>query len=138
MESDRDAITGIIGIFSGHRNPELSLTGETVKEFADLMHKTVGKEPIHPPPPARLGYYYGFFIHAPKELAKRFDLPSDFSLYHGVITERKGREKKHWRDVAGVEQFLINQAREQGYGELLEKGGVSKSERSSESPNQSE
>ena len=128
MESRKDAITGIIGIFSGHHNPELSLVGEAVKEFADLIKTTIGKEPIHPPPPARLGYYYGFLIHVPKELMKRFELPTELSVYHGVITERKDREQKHWRDVAKVEQFLINQAYKQGYGDLLDKVGVTKSE----------
>lgn len=128
MESKKDVITGIIGLFSGHPNPELLLAGEAVEEFAGLIKTTIGKEPIHPPPPARLGYYYGFLVHVPKELAKRFELPADFNVYHGVITEQKDREQKHWRDVAKAEQFLINQAHKQGYGDLLEKVGVTKSE----------
>ena len=128
MESKKDEIIGIIGLFSGRPNPELSLKGEAAAQFADLIKSTIGKEPIHPPPPARLGYYYGFLVHVPKELAERFKLLMDYSIYHGVVTERKGREQKHWRDVANVEQFLITQAYDQDYGDLLEKVKVTKPE----------
>lgn len=128
MESKKDAITARIGVFSGRPNPELSLTGEVLEELASLVKRTIGREPIHPPPPPRLGYYYGFLIQTPNELAKRLELPAEFSVYHGVIAEGKGREKRHWRDVAKVERFLIYQAYEQGLGEFLEKVGVEKPE----------
>lgn len=128
MESTKEAITGIIGLFSGQPNPELTLTGEVVKEFADLVKAAVGKEPTHPPPAPRLGCYYGFLVQVPNGLVKRLELAAEFSVYYGVITERKAREEKHWRDTAKVERFLINQAYKQGYGELLKKVGVKKSE----------
>jgi hypothetical protein len=128
MESKQDAITVIIGVFSGRPNPELSLTGKVVKELANLVETTLGKEPIHPPPPTGLGYYYGFVLQSPKELAERFGFPVEFRVYHGVLTERAGREQKHWRDVAKVEQFLIDLAYEEGYGDVLEHVGVDKLE----------
>ena len=99
-----------------------------VEKFTGLVKATIGKEPIHPPPPAKLGYYYGFRVHIPEEIAKRSELPAELNVYHGVVTVNKKREQEHWRDVAGVEQFLINQAREQGYGNILEKTGGAKSE----------
>jgi hypothetical protein len=124
MQPKQDAITATVGVFSGRPNPELSLAGEVVQEFADLVKATLGKEPIHPPPPARLGYYYGFVLHSPKELAERLGLPREFKVYHGVLTEREGRVQNHWRDVAQIERFLIDLAHEQGYGDLLEHFGV--------------
>ncbi len=126
MEPKKDAITATIGIFSGRPNPEVLLTGGLAEEFASLVKTTIGKEPIHPPPPPKLGIYYGFFVQIPGELAKRLALPAEFNMYHGVLTEGKGREQNHWRDVAKVERFLIEQSLKQGHGELLEKVGVEK------------
>lgn len=126
MESNKDTITVTIGVFSGHPNPKLSLDAEAVEKLAELVRTARGKEPGPPPPPPRLGYYYGFFVEAPRELAKRLELPLEFSLYEGVITEGKGRDQKHWRDVAHIEQFLFEQAWKHGYGELLEKVGGEK------------
>lgn len=128
MEPKKDAIIATIGIFSGRPNPELMLSGKVAEKLANLVKTTLGKESIHPPPPPRLGYYYGFLVQTSKELAKRLELPVEFNVYHGVITERYGQEQKHWRDVANVERFLIDQAYEQGHGDLLEKVGADKSE----------
>lgn len=124
MELKKDVFTAVIGVFSGRPNPEMSLSGETAEELANLVKTTIGQESIHPPPPPQLGYYYGFLVQLPKDLAKRFGLPEEFNVCHGVLTERIDREQKHWRDVAKVERFLINQAYKQGHGDLLKKVGV--------------
>ena len=126
MEPKKDAITVTMGIFSGRPNPQLSLTGAPAEEFAGLVKATIGKEPIHPPPPPKLGFYYGFVVETPRELAARLALPAALGIYHGVLTEGKGREQKHWRDTANVERFLTEHAYKQGLGELLEKVGVGK------------
>lgn len=126
MESNKDTIVAVVGIFSGRPNPELSLTGEAVETLGDLVRKSVGAESIHPPPPARLGFYYGFRVTTPEELAKRFQLPTEFNVFRGVLTVPEDGKQRHWRDVAGVEKYLIDQTFEQGYGELIEKVGISK------------
>lgn len=128
MGSKQDAIRVIVGVFSGRPNPELSLPGDVAEELANLVKETLGKEPIHPPPPPKLGYYYGFVLQSPKESAERLGIPAEFRVYHGVLTEREGRKQKHWRDVAQIERFLIDLAYEQGYGDLLEHVGVGKLE----------
>ena len=120
-------VTVEIGLFSGRRNPQLSLTGEPLQRFAASVKTAIGKEPIHPPPAPRLGHYYGFFVRPSGDVAARLQLPPELDVYSGVLTERRGKEAKHWRDVDRVEQFLINQAFEQGYGGLLEKTGVQRS-----------
>lgn len=127
MESGKDVIKAIIGVFSGRPNPELLVTGKAAEEFVGLAKKTIGVEPIHPPPPPKLWHYYGFIIRISGEMAKNLQLPAEFSVFQGVITEGKPKEKMYWRDVANVERFLIDQAYEQGYGNLLEEFGVSKS-----------
>jgi hypothetical protein len=122
-----DVLTVEIGLFSGRRNPRMELAGETLDRFTASVGRAIGREAIHPPPPPRLGHYYGFFVRAPGDVAERRQLPSELDVYSGVVTERRGAVARHWRDVSGVEQFLIDQAFEQGHGQLLEKTGVRRS-----------
>jgi len=126
MEKKKEMITAIIGAFSGHPNPVLPLDAETAEKLVDLFKTARGKEVSPPPSAPRLGYYYGFFVEIPQELAKRLDLPLGFTVYQGVITEGKGREQRHWRDIAHVEQFLLDQAQKQGHEELLKMVGIEK------------
>lgn len=135
MELKKGTITAVIGVFSGRPNPELLLTGEVARELASLVKKTIGREPIHPPPPPKLWCYNGFLVQLPNELAQRFGLPTEFSVHHGVLTEREGHQEKHWRDVAEVERFLIDQAYEQGHGDLIEEFKVGKLELPDQTPN---
>jgi len=124
MEPGEDVITAIAGVFSGRPNPEIVLRGADATELAERLRKSVGKEPSNPPPPPKLGFFYGFQVHAPKKPAKDIGLPENFNVFSGVITEQQGREPRHWRDSGGVEQYLIAKAYEQGHGELLEKVGA--------------
>ena len=126
MKSGKDEITAKIGVFSGRPNPELSLRGEVAEKLASMLKATLGKESIHPPPSPRLGYYYGFLVQISKEMARQLEIPMEFNVYHGVITEVKPKEQNHWRDVERIEKFLVDLAYEQGYGKLLEEFGVEK------------
>jgi len=126
MATRNDAISVALGIFSGRPNPEITLAGASAEELGRLVNTAIGKEPTHPPPPARLGSYYGFVIRVPRETAARLSVPSEFSVYGGVITEAAGQQPKYWRDIANVERFLIDQSYKEGQGELLEKVGVRK------------
>jgi hypothetical protein len=117
--------TATIGLFSGRPNPELSLNAH-LGQLASLVKTTIGAEPIHPPPPPRLGHYYGFFVRLPAELASSHQLPEEFDVYSAVLTERRGRDQKHWRDVGKVEDFLIDRAYEEGHGDLLKRLGVAR------------
>jgi ABC-type amino acid transport substrate-binding protein len=116
-------ITVTIGVFSGHPNPEVSLDAGAVQKLVELVKTTRGGKASAPPPPPRLGYYYGFFVKVPQEVAKREGLPAEFAIYNGVVSEGKGRERRHWRDTGHIERFLLERAREQGYNELLETVG---------------
>lgn len=130
MEYGKEAISVKIGVFSGRPNPELSLRGEVAAKVVSMLKTTLGRESIHPPPSPRLGYYYGFLVQISKEMAKQLEIPMEFNVYHGVITEVRARakpeEQKHWRDVKQIEKFLLDLAYEQGFGKLLEEFGVEK------------
>ena len=124
MATQQDAITAAVGIFSGRQNQEVQLTGDTAQALARLVKSDLGKEPTRPPPTPRLGFYYGFAVRMSPELAKSLGLPQQFSVYQGVLTESAERGQRHWRDAAGVEQFLLDQAHQQGHSELLKRVGV--------------
>jgi|ERR1041385_2914811 hypothetical protein len=127
MEPREDAITVSVGLFSGRPNPEIVMAGQQAAQIAERVRVSVGKEPASPPPPPRLGSFYGFYLQAAPQLAKQLGVPENFSVYSGVITERTKREQRHWRDTAGLESFLMAAARDEGHGELLERAGAQRS-----------
>lgn len=121
MEENKDAMVIKIGLFSGRPNPEMKLTDEMASQFADLVKLTVGKEPIHPPPPPKLGEFYGFLVQVPDQKAKELGLPVQATVFSGVLTDMTQKKKAYWRDKAGIERFLTRLAYEQGFGDLLRK-----------------
>jgi hypothetical protein len=128
MQENEDVIVVNIGLFSGLPNPEMELTDDIASQFADLVKSTLGKEPIHPPPPPKLGEFYGFLIQTPDQKAKSLGLPPQIYVFSGVLTNMAREKQTHWRDAAGIERFLIRLAYEQGFGDLLQKLGVAKPE----------
>lgn len=126
MNPEKDAISVKIGIFSGRPNPEFSVKGKLIQKLVNMLETTLGKESIHPPPLPRLGDFYGFMVNIPENTAKKFDIPNQFKIYHGVITEIKPKKPKYWRDIKRIEQFLLSLAYEEGYGELLVDFGIEK------------
>jgi len=105
-----DAITATIGVFSGRPNPEISLTGEAAERLAHSAKRAIGQQSAPPPPAPRLGFYHGFIVRSPRKLAQRLGLPEEFRVYQGVLTEKVGREPKHWRDAADVERLQVAKA----------------------------
>lgn len=106
-------------IHSGRSDPEWSLEPGELKDLVELLTAVVGAEKIHPPPAGGLGYR-GFLIR---------DVPvgeraGDIAVFSGVVTERSGPQAVHWRDARGVEGWLIEQARRQGHGPVLDAEGV--------------
>ena len=126
MESENKAMIVRIGVFSGRPNPEISLEGEPGRQLARILSESKGKEPIHPLPPAKLGEFYGYLVYTPPELAKELSVPSEFTVYRGVVTEGGAREQKCWRDLSGIEGFLYDQAVKQGHEDLLKAFNVNR------------
>jgi hypothetical protein len=75
----------------------------------------VGAEEIHPPPAAGLGYR-GFLVRG----VSVGDRPAEFNVFRRVVTEQLGTRTRHWRDTAGVERWLLEQARRLGHGAVLD------------------
>lgn len=124
MEKSIDAITVRIGIYSGRPNPEMTLTEEMASQFTDLLKSTIGKEPIHPLSHPKLGEFYGFLVQIPDDKIKLSGLPEQVSIVNGVLTSVTKKEQSHWRDVSGIEQFLIRMAYKKGFGDLLKRLNV--------------
>ena len=124
MQMRTDAITVTLGIYSGRPNPSLELSGPEAEELASLVKKAIEGEPSSPPPAAKLGRFYGFQVRTPPDLQKRLGLPPEFNVHSGVLSEKRGREIRHWRDVASLGQFLVGHALRRDYGQLLAKVGV--------------
>ncbi|MCX6235640.1 MAG: hypothetical protein NT175_13140 [Bacteroidetes bacterium] len=128
MEDKNDVIVVKIGLFSGLPNPEVKLTGEMAVQYARLLKSAVGKEPIHQPPPPKLGEFYGFLILAPEKRARELDIPVQVNVFSGVINDMAPKKQAYWRDVSGIERFLIKVVSDQGFGELMRKIGFKESD----------
>lgn len=123
-----EGITVMVGIFSGRPNPEMTFDDDAAEEVANLLKEAIGSQPTHAQPRPKLGQYYGFFVTLAPRLAERYGLPAQASVFEGVIAESDSKADSGWRDVAGLERFLIEQAVRHDYRDLLERVGVDTSE----------
>jgi hypothetical protein len=106
-------------IFSGRPDPEWIVEGDALDALAERARAAVGKERAYPPQPGGLGYR-GFLVR--NEAVP--DLPSEFLVFHGAIIERPGPAARYWRDAAGLEEWLLDEARRHGHREVLAAAGV--------------
>lgn len=96
-----------LDVFSGRPNPHWTLGGDRAQELPDLLRDL---EPAESREPPGLGYR-GFLLTAAGAKAR---------VFGGVITMmRDGDDVARFKDGHGVEQLLLEQAREHGYGDLL-------------------
>ena len=129
MANEDKIIKVQIGVFSGRENPEITLGDNAQKRFAEMVRAVQEKESIHPPGPPKLGTFYGFLVRVPPELAEELSLPQSLEIRSGVVSVPAREKTKHWRDIAGLENFLIGLAFEQGHGEILGTLGVKPEQR---------
>ena len=120
MESQEPSVTVRLLIFSGRPDPEWTLDEESKDQLSSRLHEALGREDSNPPPPPRLGYR-GFLVRPSRAAAS--ELP-EFTVFRGVLTVGAGARARHSRDAAGVEELLLAQARERGYGEALDVFGA--------------
>jgi hypothetical protein len=107
-------------IFSGRPDPEWSVDGDALDALAERARAAVGKERAYPPQPGGLGYR-GFLVRNDEAVP---ELPSEFLVFHGAIIERPGAAARYWRDAAGLEEWLLDDARRRGHGEILAAAGA--------------
>jgi hypothetical protein len=107
-------------IFSGRPDPEWAVEGDSLQELVDRARTAIGQEPAYSPQPGGLGYR-GFIIRHQEDA---LELPRELSVFHGVVTTHPSAQASHWRDVSGLESWLMEQARGKGYGEILAAAGA--------------
>lgn len=120
MESQEPSLIVRLLIFSGRPDPEWALDHETKEQLLAKAREALGKEESNPPPPGGLGYR-GFVVRPSRAAASQ--LP-EFKVFRGVLTVGAGPRAAHRRDIAGVEELLLAQARERGLGEALDVFGA--------------
>lgn len=118
--SSPDVYTVRLLIFSGRPDPEWTLDGDALGDLQGRLRETLAGEESNPPPPSALGYR-GFLVRA-RSADK--SVPSEIRVFRGVITAEDGRKGRHLRDAAGLEEFLLADARRRGYGDALDESGA--------------
>lgn len=119
QHKEGDEVSVRLLIHSGRPDPEWSLNADEARELVELLTASVGAQRAHPPQAGGLGYR-GFLIRD----APVGDRAGEIAVFSGVVTERPGPQAVHWRDPRGVERWLIEQARRQGHGPVLDAEGV--------------
>lgn len=120
MKAQQQAVSVRLLLFSGRPDPEWPLDEEAVAQLRDRLQRTVGGEKTSPQPSGGLGYR-GFLV---QNLARLAGLPATFTVFRRVLSEPPGPSANHWRDTGTVEDWLLEQARERGFGKALEAFGV--------------
>ncbi len=121
MENNEKQLLVRLLIFSGRPDPEWSINEEDIiSGLKERVQSVVDKERIEKAPPGVLGYR-GFLVQNKAQLD---ELPTEFVVYKGVLVEQPGPKEQYWRDVSGIEEFLLSDAKRRGFGELLVSAGV--------------
>lgn len=130
--NERGKVGVVLDIFSGRPNPSWELSRNQVKTLTEMLsfNKEDEVDPVEPP---ILGFR-GFNIVNRDQLP---GIPYAVRVYEGVITvkvfERRKKEKiSSFKDLNGVEEWLLKQAEKRGYGEVIEKFRISESSDNSE------
>jgi hypothetical protein len=101
-------------VFSGRPNPSWTLSAEQEQELIRRLQSLPPSD--RSPAGGGLGYR-GFRI---VNNSRRAQVPSEVVVAEGLVTVRDDRGTRHHTDVNGIESWLVEQARQRGYGVLLE------------------
>ena len=103
-----------LNIFSGRPNPFWELSEEEASELAKRLARLTPTN--HPSRLGRLGYR-GFIISNPTASA---GVPMRMSVFDGIIASFEGGNTMYYKDTNNVEYWLLEEARKQGHGEILD------------------
>lgn len=110
-------------IFSGRPDPEFTLDPVSAEQLETLFRSTLKGKSAEGQPFETLGYR-GFLIRMPPTST---ELPSEVRVYRGTVSGRIGSRVLQWLDTAGIEEFLLSQARKKDLGEILDASRASAS-----------
>ncbi len=115
------SLVTVLSIFSGNPDPELALPQPAVDELGARLARSIGQQAAAYVEPPGLGYR-GFTITNTGGVA---GVPAVSSVYAGTITAPDAAGQiQTWADTQQTEQFLIAQARDLGFGPILDQAGV--------------
>lgn len=120
MRAEGSSVIVRLLIFSGRPDPEWNLDEGAIPKLRTRVQAVLKENKVDQAPTGGLGYR-GFLVQNP---AKVLDLPTEFIVFRGVLTERPGPQARHLQDTARIEEFLLEEARHRGFGELLDAAGV--------------
>jgi len=104
-----------LDIFSGRPNPMWGLSDAQIEELKvklDTPYPTT--KPKQMPP---IFGYRGFLL---TNLSKVQTIPEQLHLFDGVLTITDKEITNYYKDVSNIEEWLINQASERGYGKIID------------------
>jgi hypothetical protein len=101
-------------------NPSWELSSEEISELARSM---AGLTPaIKPIVPGDLGYR-GFVISNPGKIV---GLPANIHVFSGVLAVTEKGSTSYYNDVNDIQSWLIERAKEHGYGDVINEAIKSK------------
>ena len=106
-------VTVELDIFSGSPNPSWTLTPDESKKLMNLLDSL--PEVPKKEPDDGLGYR-GFILNLTSE--KTDAPPRRVHIFNGIIAIDSGT-KKYYRDLHGLEKWLLHHASSQGYGGIV-------------------
>ena len=106
-----------LDVFSGRPNPSWILSGDDVTELA---RRLTGLAPSDKPAAEDDLGYRGFRI---TNADRKPGLPFDVIVANGVVTIHDQSGDHRFVDSTGIERWLVDQARQRGYGSLVEGRG---------------
>jgi len=121
MDTNDEVLVVTVGVFSGRPNPTFELVGPAARQWSELLASVVGVQAADPPPPTRLGEYYGFQVEPRADAIARQSTERLVRVFRGVVSVYEKRHAGHWRDTAELELFLAQRAVDAGHAELLRK-----------------
>jgi hypothetical protein len=116
-----DIVNVELSIFSGNPDPVLSIDQDAETNLVQLLTTAIGQQLTSFVEPPGLGYR-GFVI---SNASGQAGLPPVCNVYAKTISvPTETGETQDWSDTGGAEQFLIDQARALGFGDILDQAGA--------------
>jgi hypothetical protein len=115
MSPEEQRIEVELNIFSGRPNPKWSLSEVEVAALASKVATEAGFE-VESSAAPQLGYRGIAIINS----GRAPGLPDVIHAFGGVLTIVDGGETSYRADVNELEQWLLSQARERGFGEVID------------------
>ena len=100
-------------VYSGRPNPTWSLSAAEAEQMAGLL-KDLPRAAAEAP--EGLGYR-GFLLRMSAPAGAE---PASVRVNAGVVTIQKGDRAEHFVDARGAEERLLQQARERGFGSVVD------------------